>query len=397
MTYDQTDIIYKGDLLDWLPKLPDQFVNCIVTSPPYWGLRDYKISESFFPKISYAPLPGMEEIIIPAWQGCLGLEPTIEMFIGHIVGIFREASRVLKEDGTCWINMGDSYANNNPVGGHGKNKRNAGELRLAPKKSPGLRPKDLCGIPWRMALALQADGWYLRQDIIWDKPNPMPESVKDRCTKSHEYIFLITKSKKYYFNAFAIAEPYKDKTFTAFGSENKKGNGDGSGMVASENWHNTIKVRKPKDWKIPRPAGWHDEDHTKGNFDRERRDEASSYGINGKGFIGHSGNHDKDGNLIGNGFANKRSVWRISTQAFSGAHFATFPEKLPTLCIKAGCPPDGIVMDIFAGAGTTLLVASKMNIRSIGIEISRKYIFDIMMPRLQSALGLFNFFKVVEE
>lgn len=371
--------IYEGDALETLKRFHDKIANCIVTSPPYYGLRDYGVT------------------------GQCGLEKSPEEYIQNQVLIFREAKRVLRDDGTLWLNIGDSYASgprdrtplqacaNSTISGAMSTQMQS--LKQINKITDGLKSKDLIGIPWMLAFALRADGWYLRQDIIWQKPNPMPESVSDRCTKSHEYIFLLSKSPKYYYDAEAIATPYQDKTLTTFGCESK-GKGDGSGLIKSENWGNSIEVRKPKVWKTP--DGW---DTAKGSHGIVHRDgrsagktakekNAEAYGINGHGFKGHSGNYDAKGNLLGSGKANKRSVWTVATMPYSEAHFATFPEKLITDCIKAGCPDGGIVLDVFMGAGTTALVARKLNRNFIGIELNPAYI-KLAEKRLQEELGLF--------
>ena len=271
--------IICGDALEVLKTFEDENIDCCITSPPYWGLRDYGV------------------------EGQLGLENTPEEYVAKMVDIFREVKRVLKKEGTLWLNLGDSYAGSgrgrdadgtwNPGKGESKQETNHGAItgRAVNYKSfskklieegaignawvkppPGLKQKDLVGIPWRVAFALQADGWYLRQDIIWSKPNPMPESVTDRCTKSHEYIFLMSKSPKYYFDNEAIREK--------------------SNVV----------------WNSARSSFHFDPD-----IDKEYR--------------------------------NKRSVWTITTKPYSEAHFATFPENLIISMVKAGCPPDGIVLD----------------------------------------------------
>ena len=255
--------ILHGHVLDKLQEVESESVQCVVTSPPYWGLRDY------------------------GTEGQLGLEKTPEEYVENMVKVFREVRRVLKKDGTCWLNLGDSYA-----GGktgrtdekYGKNiiERTNGRQRKPPK---GMKPKDLVGIPWRVAFALQSDGWYLRQDIIWAKPNPMPESVTDRCTKSHEYIFLLTKSSKYYYDNDAIREPYKEP-MNRWGGEHKR---------------NSINEK----------------------FDENEMANANSLARN------RDMRPDKNGR-------NKRSVWTINTKPYKEAHFAVFPPKIPELCIKAG-------------------------------------------------------------
>ena len=266
-------MILIGDVRERLKELPDQSVNCCVTSPPYWGLRDY------------------------GNDGQIGLEQTPDAFIAELVSVFNEIKRVLRDDGTLWVNMGDSYSSHKDCKSVSQTLARGGSSELASViekgksvsrnskmlKSVGLKNKDLVGIPWMLAFALRADGWYLRQDIIWHKPNPMPESVRDRCTKAHEYIFLMSKSPKYYFDSEAMKEPSTNlgKTKIRFGG-NKYGDSDD-----------------------PKHA-------TK------------------------SGNEYTE-----TGFRNKRSVWSVTTRAFKGAHFATFPPALIEPCILAGSPRGG--------------------------------------------------------
>jgi DNA modification methylase len=296
--------IFQGDCRDMLKTLPDESVHCIVTSPPYWGLRDYGVA------------------------GQLGLERTSHEYVEHMVEVFGAARRVLRDDGTLWLNLGDSYASGE-VGRHDARSERAVEfgcVQMDGKRQQialsGVRPKNLVGIPWRVALALQAEGWYLRQDIIWAKPNPMPESVRDRCTKAHEYIFLLTKNERYYFDAKAIAEPClvgdNGSSYTSeYDKETKPGLGKGA------------RVQRGKAISSPRQDGnpWNEN--------------------NGRGFIPTSDTR------------NKRSVWSVPTQAFGEAHFATFPPDLIEPCILAGCPEGGTVLDPFGGAGTTGLVADR--------------------------------------
>jgi len=260
--------ILNGDVRQVLSELEPESVQCVVTSPPYWGMRDY------------------------GTEGQLGLEETPEKFVENMVEVFREVKRVLKKDGTVWMNLGDTYGkqvgkgfNTHEEDGTGNRVTEMQEKHGDIKVKTGLPDKSLVGIPWRVALALQADGWVLRSDIIWHKPNPMPESVKDRPTKSHEYIFLLTKSKKYYYDYEAIKEFSK---------------------------------------------------------------------IDGRA-------------------KNKRTVWSIPTQAYPEAHFATFPEEIPEVCIKAGTKLGDVVLDPFAGSGTTCAVASRLGRNSIGIELNKEY------------------------
>lgn len=312
--------IRTGDCRDLLRAMPDQSIHCCVTSPPYFGLRDY------------------------GCDGQMGLEKTPEDFVAGMVEVFREVRRVLRDDGTLWINLGDSYAGAGPSGASYQSEttiRRAGQvqdgkfrisktleargLSYADKKPippPGFKKKDLLGIPWRVAFALQADGWYLRQDIIWAKPNPMPESVRDRCTKSHEYIFLLSKREKYFFDGEAIKEP-------AVGGQ--------SGAAAS--FKRTGSKRA-----VAHPGqvvGTHRPDRPDVTYDGETR--------------------------------NRRSVWTVSTKPFKGAHFATFPPDLIEPCILAGCPEGGVVLDPFGGAGTTGLVAQRHRRNAILLELNPEY------------------------
>lgn len=362
--------------------LPDDSIDCVVTSPPYWGLRDYGTgrweggaedcdhSPGNISRVEKTTLQGGKNTAGNQKEGysnicakCgaqridkqIGLEGTPEKYVSKMVEIFRDIRRVLKPNGTCWLNLGDSYYNGNK-GGIWDERRvkysplqqnNSGSLRInQPNRNfiQGFKPKDLIGIPWRVAFALQADGWWLRQDIIWRKPNPMPESVKDRCTKAHEYIFLLTKSAKYFYDADAIKESWKDN-----------------------------------------------------KYDIERAIKGVKY--NGKykdGYISCDDHlyHTATGGPIGkpqNG-RNKRSVWEISNQPFPEAHFATFPEELPKLCILAGCPVNGIVLDPFAGSGTVGKVATELGRNFILFELNSEYI-KIAKKRINTSMNLFQHFN----
>ena len=287
-------------MLQKLKEIPDKYINTCVTSPPYWGLRDYGVA------------------------GQIGLEKTPEEYVNKIVQVFREVRRVLRDDGTLWLNLGDSYAasgaDRTAEQIAGKSCKLTGiKSALAAGKQQNkvvgkLKPKDLVGIPWMVAFALRADGWYFRQDIIWHKPNPMPESVKDRCTKAHEYIFLLSKSQKYYYDQEAIREP---------------DNPDGRKQT----------IRK--------------------QTDRYNNNLLNTFQDN---------EHQR-----WTGTRNKRSVWTVSTKPFPGSHFATFPPDLIEPCILAGSPKDGIVLDPFFGAGTTGIVSLKNGRYYIGIELNPEY------------------------
>jgi DNA modification methylase len=318
-------MIHHGDALEILKTLEAESVHTCVTSPPYWGLRDYGV------------------------EGQLGLEHTPQEFITKLVAIFREVKRVLRKDGTIWVNMGDSYAQGGSGGCSDKSTLNGGcgvkereKLRKMAAKSisrkvpNGLKPKDLCGIPWRLAFALQADGWYLRSDIIWSKPNPMPESCQDRPTKAHEYIFLLSRSEQYYYDIEAIKEPaiyQAEDTWPAGWA-----NGSDHSAIAHNVSENRSKIRK---------------DEPKGSFNGKHGDEAFRAIREMK---------------------NKRTVWEVPTFGFAEAHFATFPPKLIEPCILAGSPRGGIVLDPFFGSGTTGLVALQNARKFIGIELNPEYI-----------------------
>ena len=298
------DTILQGDVRSCLHQLEDQSVQCCVTSPPYWGLRDYGV------------------------EGQIGLEPTPEAYVADLVEVFREVRRVLRDDGTLWLNLGDSYA------GSGKGMTQDGQqdpkqpklkgMKFdVPEVPVGLKPKDLVGIPWRVAFALQADGWYLRSDIIWNKPNPMPESVTDRCTKSHEYIFLLTKSERYYYDAEAIKET------SVTGDDNQPRGSEGT-------LRHSVK---------------------RGEF-------------NGK-------TNEIEGREAFRAITetrNKRDVWTVATEPCSEAHFAVFPSKLIEPMILAGSPRGGVVLDPFMGSGTTALQCVRLQRHYLGCELNPSYV-----------------------
>ena len=303
--------ILVGDVLVVLGTLEDASVDCVVTSPPYWGLRDYQVDNQ------------------------IGLEPTLPEFVTTMVKVFGEVARVLKPSGTLWLNLGDSYAQSgsgpgqdNSIKGSGVSCDGFRSSKYLNQRNPktavsGLKPKDLCGAPWRVAFGLQDDGWYLRQEIIWHKPNPMPEGVKDRCTKAHESIFLLAhpdSGGKYYYDADAVRERHKEPW---------RGRGEHESLTPHS-----------------------------GRLDDVNKEQAAfTVGV-------------RQYNPLGR---NKRSVWTISTKPYKHAHFATFPPELPRTCIQAGCPEGGTVLDPFAGAGTTLLVANQLQRHAIGIELNPEY------------------------
>lgn len=303
--------ILQGDCRDLLKTLPASSVDCCVTSPPYFGLRDYGI------------------------DGQMGLEETPDDYVQQLVSLFDEVRRVLRDDGTLWLNLGDSYAGSgkgrNADGTHsvgGKQDTNVGTNigKLIKTAAPCCKPKDLIGIPWRVAFALQKAGWYLRSDIIWHKPNQMPESVTDRPTKAHEYIFLLSKSPTYFYDAAAIREEQTESS----------------------------RIRSQYAW-------------------RGRTDDGSNGVRGGSTFKRTAASGEKIGTIPADGKRNKRSVWTVGTRPFKGAHFATFPTTLIEPCILAGCPEGGTVLDPFGGAGTTGLVAERLRRNAILIELNPRY------------------------
>jgi len=337
--------IYTGDCIKELKKLPDCSVNCCITSPPYYALRDYGHSKQ------------------------IGLEKTPQQYVKKLVKVFREVKRVLKDDGTLWLNLGDSYAatGKNRTAEQASLKSNllgSKGTQISCKNQPnkitaGLKPKDLIGIPWVVAFALRADGWYLRQDIIWNKPNPMPESVTDRCTKSHEYIFLLSKSNKYYYDAAAIMQKAKNPE-------------DDLRRYNNQSWDNK---------NIPTKFANGIRTRKSGNLKRKigtERGCPENTGSNVCGSVPWEGT-----------MANKRSVWTVNTKPYNDAHFATFPPELIIDCVKAGCPIGGIVLDPFMGAGTTAMVSAKLDRKYIGLELNPAYV-QIAENRLNKELGLFK-------
>lgn len=349
----------QGDSLIELRKLKEKSIHCCITSPPYWGLRDYGTGKWIGgdPDCPHMRLTKISKDTATGHKGMheqgnvvgdaiyknncpqcgatridaqLGLEETYQEYVENMVKLFAEVHRVLQDDGTLWLNLGDSYYNYRPGKGQSLHKQTVSNTdqdlpttcSRRGKRQVNLKQKDLVGIPWRVALALQDWGWYLRQDIIWHKPNPMPESVKDRCTKAHEYIFLLAKSPKYYYDNEAIKEDSVDYEKTK------------------------------KRYEKPFMAG---EKHESGGYSKD------------------GAKHTK-GMKKFNGKRNKRSVWTVTTKPFKEAHFATFPPDLIEPCILAGCPENGTVLDPFGGAGTTGLVAEKNKRNAILIELNDDYI-----------------------
>ena len=350
--------IYNENSLTGLKNLPDNSIDCCVTSPPYFGLGDYGNSEQ------------------------IGLENTPELFVEQLVKVFTEVKRVLKKEGTLWLNLGDSYWGGKGQSGQkdadiqdernkagksisSKAQQMGGKGITMPKdgKHHTIKPKDLIGIPWMVAFALRSSGWYLRQDIIWSKPNPMPESVTDRCTKAHEYIFLMSKSNKYYYDSEAIKQPMITK-------EDRP-----NGVVRNRLFQYDSKLNN-------NPEAY----RSGGVIGGKKHKNLEDNGLTNHSFH-KTRNEGKEWESL-DGMANKRSVWTVTTKPYSGAHFATFPEELICDMIKAGCQEGGVVLDPFMGVGTTALVARKLNRNYVGFELNPKYI-KIAENRLRSELGLF--------
>lgn len=357
---DEEVTIYNSDCRSALPLLSSDIVDCCLTSPPYFWLRDYGTAtwEGGSPACEHWELRGgigdasAKQVTSAgastnyrAREICrkcgarridrqIGLERSPEAYVSELVNVFREVRRVLKPEGTLWLNLGDSYAQSGMGGNpaeskHRKQATNVGSLKAGHDAPDGFKPKDLLGIPWRVAFALQADGWYLRSDIIWAKPNPMPESVHDRPTRSHEYIFLLTKSSSYYYDQSSIAEDCVSKTIKKF---------------------------------------------TDGGRDKQRGYTRRHAGFNSRYArqLAESGAPTK---------RNSRDVWTITPQPFRGAHFAVFPQELARRCILAGCPAGGVMLDPFAGAGTVAVVSRDNNRKFIGFELNPTYI-ELTVERL---------------
>jgi len=391
--------ILVGDVRERLKELPDESVHCVVTSPPYWGLRDYGVA------------------------GQIGLEPTLSEFLDALVEVFREMRRVLRSDGVFWLNMGDAYAGswgaqsrggppsdrstlrgNGHIGGGPKIKGlSSVQIEAAPKgtltgsvkRTPGLKVKDRMLMPARLAIALQEDGWWLRDEIVWHKPNPMPSSVEDRTTPAHEMLYLLSRSARYHYDGKAIREPFADSSVQRLMQPTvaQQAGGEKQDAYEAAGLNDRNSSRRPNEivaglaQKITRkPAGWDTAEgshstirHTRGKSDNKER----KLGIGGDGHAGAWEGVDR----------NKRSVWTIATEAFPEAHFATFPTALVGPCVLAGCPAGGTVLDPFGGAGTTGLVADRLQRHAILIELNPDYA-EIARRRLAGDGGLFSIVEV---
>jgi len=383
--------IVQGDCMDVMAGMAEKSVQCCITSPPYWGLRDYGV------------------------DGQLGLEPTPDEYVARMVDVFRGVRRVLKDDGTVWLNLGDSYVGGGRGGGIKGTKQQTNKGSLSEqiragkfKDVSGLKHKNFVGIPWRVAFALQADGWYLRSDIIWHKPNPMPESVTDRPTKSHEYIFLLSKNggkSLLWYNTHSREWAYsKPDYFAIKGIDyyiDEKGDNK-SYWRSHDYYYDSDAIKEPMadvsvrrlSQDIESQAG-SDRVPGKTNGPMKAVGMRPVYGApegNMPGGKNQTGRRNGGKNVPCSGYCNKRTVWTVTTQPYKEAHFATFPEKLIEPCIKAGCPEGGIILDPFAGAGTVGVVCERWGRNHIGIELNPEY-REIAMKRItaeQSKMALFD-------
>jgi DNA modification methylase len=336
--------IREGDNRKLLAAMPDQSIQTCITSPPYWGLRDYGHDDQ------------------------LGGEETPELFVANLVAVFAEVRRVLRDDGTLWLNLGDTYCSTAPgtvnaperiAGAGGRDgERGAARAQYRAPTPPGMKPKDLVGIPWMVAFALRADGWYLRSEIIWAKPNPMPESVTDRPTKAHEQVFLLTKSARYFYDADAVAEELAPASVSRLAQ-------DVDGQTGSDRVPG--KTNGPMKAVGPRFGGY-------------------KYGDDGS-----EQSRTKNGNVYTgeSGRRNKRTVWTVATQPFKGAHFATFPPKLIEPMILAGSKPGDTVLDPFSGSGTTGVVALRHDRSYVGLELNPEYA-ELSRNRIRDDAPLLN-------
>lgn len=315
---ENTNKIICGDALETLRKFPDESIHCVITSPPYYGLRDYHKERQ------------------------IGREKTVEEYLERLVAVFREVKRVLKADGTCFLVIGDSYAGTGSKGEQNDPKYPKGRNGQNSSITQKDKSKDLMGIPWRLALLLREDGWYLRSDIIWHKENAMPESCRDRPTRSYEHVFLLSKSPRYYYDYEAMAEPMKE--------------------VSKKRY---VRGRSANNKYLNKDAG----------ISVQKINEARRYG------------YYKGDNIPQ--FRNKRDVWTINTTSFRGNHYAAFPPKLAEICMIAGCPKGGIILDPFVGSGTVGFVALMQDRKYIGIELNEEYC-KLAMKRIETEVKSLN-------
>ncbi len=422
--------IINADVMEGLPRLGDESVNCVATSPPYWALRDYGTAtwDGGQAECDHTPTKRPEQKFYngrgqlgnscTSWTtrwgktfGLLcprcgarridrqiGLEATPDEYLDRMVEVFREVRRVLRRDGTCWVNMGDCYASGDRAtysSGRSDNRGHQVQDNMPrPKTLPGLKPKDLVGIPWRVAFALQADGWWLRSDIIWHKPNPMPESVQDRPTRAHEYVFLLTRSERYWYDAEAIREAGALDTMARYrrgrSNHHKWADGGPGNQTIAKSLKHMVGGRDGTDTgdfgSTLTGGGWgrhHLEDALPETERRPVRDKQPGHSRRHAGFNDRWDRMTKQEQC--RGARNKRDVWTIGTAGFGEAHFATFPPALVAPMILAGCPEGGVVLDPFGGSGTVGLVAQSLGRRAVLIELNPEY---CEMARRRCAQGM---------
>lgn len=435
--------VHQGDCRDVMAGMEPESVQAVVTSPPYWGLRDYGIPPTIWggdaahdhewgePVVDHATnhtdkrrwqhtRNGRDEVFPPdkrvawrrtdvvqgaycecgAWAGALGLEPTPGEFVEHVVELFREVRRVLRQDGTVWLNLGDSYAATRtaqvPQTKDAGSKRAAGQFNALPMSvPPGLKAKDRVMIPARVALALQADGWWLRDEIVWSKPNPMPSSVADRTTPAHEMIYLLARSARYAYNGAAIREPLAESSVQRIsqatfdqqtGGPKDYANGINPNQSARKALENVARKHRRT------PAGWnvnHDEPNITGRYRQRDKQAATPIPGDAHDVVGFNDRWDEsEANGTAPDGRNKRSVWTIPTAPYPEAHFATFPEKLVEPMILAGCPAGAVVLDPFAGSGTVGAVAQRLSRRAILIDLNPEYLVQALSRNRELPLGL---------
>lgn len=347
----EIDKIYQGDCLEVLKTFEDNSIDCCVTSPPYYALRDYGV------------------------DGQIGLEETPEKYIERLTDVFMEVHRVLKPNGTLWLNIGDSYAGNCSVVSTGRCGMGKPRERIDHMVFDGIKPKDLIGIPWMLAFSLRNAGWYLRQDIIWHKGNPMPESVTDRCTKSHEYIFLMSKSSKYYFDYEAIQEEanpnYISKNIR-FGGNKNEDNDDTLSQIYSGNVYEPKTKVRTQNNGYSKAGGHRDNSGGVGDYSKHGHTKNCQY----DGQVPNTMHLKREDGIKDEVYfvRNKRDVWCVNVKPNKEAHFATYPQELVSPCILAGCPEGGVVLDPFMGSGTTGIVANKLGRHYVGIELNPEYV-----------------------
>ena len=397
--------IFNEDCRIGLRRLPDNSIDCCVTSPPYFGLRDYGTAQwkggdhackhfvmgdgnsaGMKQNTNHGSLRTAKDICPECGairiDSQIGLEASPEAYIAELVEVFTEVRRVLKKKGTLWLNIGDSY---NGSGKNSYNNKATINNACSTQKTniSGLKQKDLIGIPWLLAFALRASGWYLRQDIIWHKPNPMPESVRDRCTKSHEYIFLFSKSAKYYFDYESILEPsaYDGRTDTRMKGSKKY-------LPESTGWQQQCFLTKGHERWPNKIRGYAEKESDTGLLEQHHGNSIRPRLFDSKNQI-EANRNDAGNKWIDRPARNKRDVWTVCTSSEPEAHFACFPQILIMDCIKAGCPENGIVLDPFMDSGTTAVVARKLDRNFIGFELNPEYV-KIAEVKLRRELGFFQ-------